>query len=535
MEEINIRYLAIISLGSSIRCKDIITEIYKEKELYFYKKYRDSKLKEDQLKEIYAATDLERINMLIGIFEDAYERSDFSNIDKIVKTFNPRIQKTLKNETIANVDEFIDREFIHNKYIKKVGTGLFFNEIVSEVEIISTGVVFLYMAVRNGLEITGYFINRLSYVCQVMEESTAKFGKIGRITDSHRKVIDQLKQKFKLEDDFVNRQTSLGNMLTNLIEYRTEEKLISRIGLEKLKQNGYSSEVYDSTRNGLFTESYFKYIGAINSLLPYFGVGGDYFFEKVPINSKIIDTILEACIRANINNRIEEEEIPALFITELMIYGLEQQYAELKHLYLNSEKDKYYDDLTNLIEENNKKKEELEAYEQKIVSERSTIKKELENSQRLNKEKDETIRQLRKQLEKTSKENTDLEQTLLKQQKANEILKEVCSAKIEEKSSVTFEERLSTLNSKRIAIVGGNTNAFKQLKKYLPNITAYYSETADLSALNNLDAVFINHEWISHSLFYKVWNVKDKMNGSLYFISGTNVKQIISQMYNQII
>lgn len=535
MEEINIRYLAIISLGSSIRCKDIITEIYKEKELYFYKKYRDSKLKEDQLKEIYAATDLERINMLIGIFEDAYERSDFSNIDKIVKTFNPRIQKTLKNETIANVDEFIDREFIHNKYIKKVGTGLFFNEIVSEVEIISTGVVFLYMAVRNGLEITGYFINRLSYVCQVMEESTAKFGKIGRITDSHRKVIDQLKQKFKLEDDFVNRQTSLGNMLTNLIEYRTEEKLISRIGLEKLKQNGYSSEVYDSTRNGLFTESYFKYIGAINSLLPYFGVGGDYFFEKVPINSKIIDTILEACIRANINNRIEEEEIPALFITELMIYGLEQQYAELKHLYLNSEKDKYYDDLTNLIEENNKKKEELEAYEQKILSERSTIKKELENSQRLNKEKDETIRQLRKQLEKTSKENIDLEQTLLKQQKANEILKEVCSTKIEEKSSVTFEERLSTLNSKRIAIVGGNTNAFKQLKKYLPNITAYYSETADLSALNNLDAVFINHEWISHSLFYKVWNVKDKMNGSLYFISGTNAKQIISQMYNQII
>ena len=97
---------------------------------------------------------------------------------------------------------------------------------------------------------------------------------------------------------------------------------------------------------------------------------------------------------------------------------------------------------------------------------------------------------------------------------------------------ISLEEKLELLNNKKIAIIGGNINSFKQLKNYLTNVTAYYNSTDDLSGLENYDAIFINHEWISHSLFDKVWTLRNKIDVPVLFISGTNAKQIIGQMYN---
>ena len=125
---LDIRHLMVLALGSSERSQPTIKRIYRNNELYFYEKYKKSLLSNDELKEIYPAIDLEHINMLIGIVEDAYDNMNFTDIDEIIKAFNSRIFKFIKNQSIIDVDEFLDKEFFHSKHVKKQGTGLFFDE-----------------------------------------------------------------------------------------------------------------------------------------------------------------------------------------------------------------------------------------------------------------------------------------------------------------------------------------------------------------------------------------------------------------------
>lgn len=528
---LDIRHLMVLALGSSEKSQPTIKQIYRNNELYFYEKYKKSLLSNDELKEIYPAIDLEHINMLIGIIEDAYDNMNFANIDEIIKAFNPRIFKFIKNKSIIDVDEFLDKEIFHSKHIKKQGTGLFFDEKFDETYIFNTAAILTYVAVRNGLGIKGVFVERVYRYYQNLANSLYQQYRVEKIPEDLIPKIELLKKEYNLEDDFVNRQETVGNLFNNLIEYSIEKKMIDHYGYDLFKKRGMTTEEYDRERTKIFKVGMYRYLGIINMFLPIFGIEGNIFFSKIPVNSDIVNRVLFSCLSAMTCNNVPKENLDQLIISELLIYGLAHQYKELKQSYLFSEKEKYFDDLSLLKQETEKKHNELIQKEEELNLILSKSTSELQEIKEKNTEKDNTIRNLKKQIEKIEKENEKLKGSLLKQKEENDILKKVIESNEKDIIEISLDEKLETLNTKKIAIIGGNTNAFKQLKGYLMNVTAYYNSTDDLSGLENYDAIFINHQWISHSLFNKVWSLRNKINVPIRFISGTNAKQIIDKIY----
>lgn len=531
----DIQLAAILSLGSSKVCQKTIKTIYVQNEIYFYEYYKNSKYKDNQLKEIYSAIDLEHINMLIGIFDEAYKTENFVNVNEVIKSLNPRIFKFIKNKNIVAIDEFIEKEFFKSKYRKKVGTGIFFDESFSEQELYANAAVLVYIADRNEQRIAGLYKEQLNQYFTRLEK--ALFIKQASLKPNAKMIneIDKLKSKLGLTDDFINRQPDLGTFLDNLIEYEIESNACKAIGLEKLKKEGMSPDFYKTTRKNVFKHGLFKYIGVYNIFAPLFDIETDLSLSKTPINSLIINQILFSCVNAMKGNDVPETEVDILFISELFLYSLSYHYNELKDTYLHSEKEKYFDDITSLrdslnskyntiIEEEKELTEKVKSCEKALLNrniEISQIKSELSSLNKINKKQENQLEKYKNSLEEKQQE-LDLLYDLLK-------TKESVS------NDVAYDDKVKYIKSKKIAMFGGNKTTLKQLASLLGNISFYEKNTSDLSALSQCDAIFINYEWLKHSVSFKMWSYAKKANIPFYYTIGTNISKLIDQIYDSLI
>ena len=431
----NARHVAILALGSSTRCRDKIEEIYKSDELYYYEKYRKSEMKDDLLKEVYPAIDLEHINMLIGIFEEAYEKNDFSNIYEIIKSFNPRILRFVKNKTVVDIDEFMNKEFHENKFRKKVGDGIFFDESINEIEMFNEAAVLIYITKQKEQELTGFSLTRTIGHFKMLADNLARREFSKEIPVEVLNKVNELKAIFGLNDAFINRQSDLGNLFDNMIEYEIERRLSDKIGIDTFKKRGIHPDVYDTTRSSVFEKGLFKYIGTLTSFTSYFDIETNLSMSGVPINSKIVDRILYSCLNGKNGNKIPDSELGLLFVSELFIYSIAYHYNDLKYKYLHSEKEKYFDDITRLKSSLESKYNQLEEKEaemtQAIENNKVTLTNKDNEITRLQKE----LREHKRLLEKSEKENHSLQQKLELASAENDMLYELLNSKNEIKAN----------------------------------------------------------------------------------------------------
>ena len=100
--------------------------------------------------------------------------------------------------------------------------------------------------------------------------------------------VNELKAIFGLNDAFINRQSDLGNLFDNMIEYEIERRLSAKIGIDTFKKRGIHPDVYDTTRSSVFEKGLFKYIGTLTLFTSYFDIETNLSMSGVPINSKIV-------------------------------------------------------------------------------------------------------------------------------------------------------------------------------------------------------------------------------------------------------
>lgn len=534
----NARHVAILALGSATRCRDKIEEIYKSDELSYYEKYRKSEMKDDLLKEVYPAIDLEHINMLIGIFEEAYEKNDFSNIYEIIKSFNPRILRFVKNKTVVDIDEFMNKEFYENKFRKKVGDGIFFDESINEIEMFNEAAVLIYIAKQKERELTGFSLTRTIGHFKMLADNLARREFSKQIPVEVLNNVNELKAIFGLNDAFINRQSDLGNLFDNMIEYEIERRLSDKIGIDTFKKRGIHPDVYDTTRSSVFEKGLFKYIGTLTSFTSYFDIETNLSMSGVPINSKIVDRILYSCLNGKNGNKIPDSELGLLFVSELFIYSIAYHYNDLKYRYLHSEKEKYFDGITRL-------KSSLESKYNQLEEKEAEMTQVIENNKVTLTDKDNAITRLQNELrehkrllEKSEKENHSLQQKLELASAENDMLYDLLNRKNEIKANneeISYDLKIGFIQSKQqLAFFGGNKTTNNQLKGIFNNIIFFEKNTSDISSISNCGAVFINYQWIKHSLSYKIYAKAKKENIPFYYLTGTNTNKVIDQIYESL-
>jgi len=530
--KINIRHAVILSLGSAVQCIKIINEIYESNELYYYEMYKKSSMKNDLIKEHYPANNLESINKLIGIFENDYENNSFNNIDIIIKAFNPRIFKYLKNKTIVDIDEFLDKEFFNNKFKNKVGDGLFFDENLNENEIYNNSIVLIYLARRNDIEVVGTYANQTFLFFEKKIYSLI----IKKISKNPRPFIQELMEKIRkdlnLTNEFIKRQPDLGTFLDNLIEYKIEEILITQHG-QNYKKYGVLPELYNKARDQVFKMDFYRYIGVFTLACSLQDIDSELFMETVPINNEVVDKILFSCANANKGNKVPESEIPLLFIAELFVYSLSYHYNDLKYKFIHSQKQKYFDDVTKLRDMLTEK------YEKVLLDEKNLNKKLVENESKVKNMQDEILK-LKDELRYYTKKNEKQEKIIAEEKELldgykqeNEILlDQIGIADIE--SDIPYEDMINAIKDNKIALVGGNKSSLAKLKKQFTNLIVIEKNTDDIAGINACKAIFINYQWLKHSLVYKIWSEAKVENVPIFYLSGTNIKQIVIQIYNSL-
>ena len=93
------------------------------------------------------------------------------------------------------------------------------------------------------------------------------------------------------------------------------------------------------------------------------------------------------------------------------------------------------------------------------------------------------------------------------------------------------------LNSKKVTIIGGHQNLVNYLKQEFPNWTYTATEVRSdipLSKLLNQDITIFCAEHICHAFYYKYLHMARKNDLKIGYIQGSNVEQIITQIYGQV-
>ena len=100
-----------------------------------------------------------------------------------------------------------------------------------------------------------------------------------------------------------------------------------------------------------------------------------------------------------------------------------------------------------------------------------------------------------------------------------------------------IENMKKALKNKRLTIIGGHQNLVNYLKQEFPDWTYTATEVRSdipLSKLVNQDLTVFCAEHICHAFYYKYLHMARKNNLKIGYMQGSNINQIITQLYNQL-
>lgn len=512
-----------IALGVNRKCRNTIESIYTENECVYYEEYKNSTLFNNKYKGLFSFYTEDVINKLIGIIEHSFKNKQFLKLERIIKDIHPLIIKYVKKST-----KTIDIDMFHVKYIQP---NIY---EYSEQEIFSIYISLIFISAlyeKNHRGQSGYsYINtqwsRIHNISILHNNMTDKVFN-GR---DYSKEIGENYKLFDLEAFETVKKQNLSLFIENFIEKRTWTQL------DMVNTSGQDAtvELYENIRGSLFNSGILKYIGSYSRFLEFLGIDSVDILVDVNIDNNIINFILKDFELAKQTNNFSEKEIEAYVGSGIIIYGLSEMYKKSKNLYLNkSKEDKYcylkkfemdlerYETELNIkeksliekIEKQNKIIQELEADNKKLIKDNSIIKSDNIKAKIMLQDKEEENKNINEQRE--------LMLSVVKQfELVNSVDKEI-----------SMDEMVDYINKFNIGLFGGLDNSEKLINKF-KNIKIYKTMTRDLSSIKNLDMIFINTDFFSHSFGKKTKSNTNKYNIPSRYIGGTNENFIIKQIYS---
>lgn len=148
-------------------------------------------------------------------------------------------------------------------------------------------------------------------------------------------------------------------------------------------------------------------------------------------------------------------------------------------------------------------------------------------------EENKKVKDLQEELEKEKQENADDKKELA----ALRTFVHELDGEDNENNKTSIDEMKRLLSSKKVTIIGGHQNLVNYLKQEFPDWTYTATEVRSdipLSKLLNQDITIFCAEHICHAFYYKYLHMARKNDLKIGYIQGSNVEQIITQIYGQI-
>lgn len=177
------------------------------------------------------------------------------------------------------------------------------------------------------------------------------------------------------------------------------------------------------------------------------------------------------------------------------------------------------DDRADLIAQINELKSQVKMQESEINSLRGENKK---------------VKSLQRELDKLKYESADDKKELAA---LRSFVYELDKESETETAKNNIENMKKALKNKRLTIIGGHQNLVNYLKQEFPDWTYTATEVRSdipLSKLVNQDLTVFCAEHICHAFYYKYLHMARKNNLKIGYMQGSNINQIIMQLYNQL-
>lgn len=177
------------------------------------------------------------------------------------------------------------------------------------------------------------------------------------------------------------------------------------------------------------------------------------------------------------------------------------------------------DDRADLIAQINELKSQVKMQESEISSLRGENKK---------------VKSLQRELDKLKYESADDKKELAA---LRSFVYELDKESETETAKNNIENMKKALKNKRLTIIGGHQNFVNYLKQEFPDWTYTATEVRSdipLSKLVNQDLTVFCAEHICHAFYYKYLHMARKNNLKIGYMQGSNINQIITQLYNQL-
>lgn len=203
-----------------------------------------------------------------------------------------------------------------------------------------------------------------------------------------------------------------------------------------------------------------------------------------------------------------------------------------KGIEITAEDSKESDDKTENEQESKQSEELVSDLEAEIKALKSKIKMQETEISSLRKENKKT-KELQEELEKEKQENADDKKELA----ALRTFVHELDDEGNESNRTSIDEMKKLLSSKKVTIIGGHQNLVNYLKQEFPDWTYTATEVRSdipLSKLLNQDITIFCAEHICHAFYYKYLHMARKNDLKIGYIQGSNVEQIITQIYGQI-
>lgn len=203
-----------------------------------------------------------------------------------------------------------------------------------------------------------------------------------------------------------------------------------------------------------------------------------------------------------------------------------------KGIEITAEDSKESNDKTENEQESKQSEELVSDLEAEIKALKSKIKMQETEISSLREENRKT-KELQEELEKEKQENADDKKELA----ALRTFVHELDDENNESSRTSIDEMKRLLSSKKVTIIGGHQNLINYLKQEFPDWTYTATEVRSdipLSKLLNQDITIFCAEHICHAFYYKYLRMARKNDLKIGYIQGSNVEQIITQIYGQI-
>ncbi|MDW7670490.1 MAG: hypothetical protein SCK57_03220 [Bacillota bacterium] len=493
-EKLDYLMYTVCALGEKKSLHKYIDKIYKKDSSLYYKAYRS----DAYYNHPYINTLLTKkgyySKKVIGIMNVALLSEDMSNINYLIQKGYKLSWNYIKNRGRIEGSKFMD--MVMEKYGDDTNIG--FHEAVNHM------VVLAFLCSVNKIPL--YFDEENFQIFSDYIENNYKVAVLGRIM-YNEKSVEKVRDKV---DAFNNTYPttkpikSVGDFFDEMVDWESR----------KVREEYPCLDDPDVIQKKVIKHPWSSAGLRLIRFLGGEGVDGENLIHETPFSKKELEEVVAHAFHCIKDYRLKDEEVETLVLTSLFIRALVTEYKNTKHMYFEELSESYQEE----IEEIRKVTETIKI--QAKNAEAELVKKEGRYQKTIDKQ-NETLSELEKENKRLKEALTQQEDNRKELHALREFMFSMESDSSPEYQNVSLEEKIALVESYKCAVLGGHPNWVKKAKETLPGYVFISPDqkTVDFNFLDNMDAVFINTSYNSHTIYEKAMNFLRSNDVPLFYIN----------------